>query len=59
MRVGVERVGRRGALARVVGGRVSRNCLAHAPCPVLTSRRPRSPKKRAAARWHGRSGTGR
>ena len=48
--------GRRGALARIVGGRVSRNCLARAPCPVLTSRRPRSPKKRAAARWHGRDG---
>jgi nucleotide-binding universal stress UspA family protein len=27
--------GRRGALARAAGGRVSRYCLAHAPCPVL------------------------
>ena len=27
--------GRRGALARTAGGRVSRYCLAHARCPVL------------------------
>jgi nucleotide-binding universal stress UspA family protein len=27
--------GRRGALARVISGRVSRYCLAHAQCPVL------------------------
>jgi nucleotide-binding universal stress UspA family protein len=27
--------GRRGAVARTAGGRVSRYCLAHAPCPVL------------------------
>ncbi len=27
--------GRRGALARLVSGRVSRYCLAHAECPVL------------------------
>ena len=27
--------GRRGALAWAAGGRVSRYCLAHAPCPVL------------------------
>jgi len=27
--------GRRGAVAPTVGGRVSRYCLAHAPCPVL------------------------
>jgi nucleotide-binding universal stress UspA family protein len=27
--------GRRGALARAAGGRVSRYCLAHAGCPVL------------------------
>jgi nucleotide-binding universal stress UspA family protein len=27
--------GRRGALAQFVAGRVSRYCLAHAPCPVL------------------------
>ena len=27
--------GRRGALARTAGGRVSRYCLAHAACPVL------------------------
>jgi nucleotide-binding universal stress UspA family protein len=27
--------GRRGALARMVGGKVSRYCLAHAECPVL------------------------
>ena len=27
--------GRRGALALIVGGRVSRYCLAHAHCPVL------------------------
>jgi nucleotide-binding universal stress UspA family protein len=27
--------GRRGAVARTGGGRVSRYCLAHAPCPVL------------------------
>jgi Universal stress protein family len=28
--------GRRGALARIAQGRVSRYCLAHARCPVLT-----------------------
>ena len=28
--------GRRGALTRITGGRVSRYCLAHAQCPVLT-----------------------
>jgi nucleotide-binding universal stress UspA family protein len=28
--------GRRGVLARIAGGRVSRYCLAHARCPVLT-----------------------
>jgi nucleotide-binding universal stress UspA family protein len=28
--------GRRGVLARIAGGRVSRYCLAHAWCPVLT-----------------------
>jgi hypothetical protein len=27
--------GRRGALARVISGKVSRYCLAHAHCPVL------------------------
>jgi len=27
--------GRRGAFAPIAGGRVSRYCLAHAPCPVL------------------------
>lgn len=27
--------GRRGALARIVSGKVSRYCLAHARCPVL------------------------
>jgi nucleotide-binding universal stress UspA family protein len=27
--------GRQGGLTRIVGGRVSRYCLAHAPCPVL------------------------
>jgi hypothetical protein len=27
--------GRRGALARLVSGKVSRYCLAHAECPVL------------------------
>jgi hypothetical protein len=27
--------GRQGALARTAGGRMSRYCLAHAPCPVL------------------------
>jgi Universal stress protein family len=28
--------GRRRALTRIAGGRVSRYCLAHARCPVLT-----------------------
>ena len=51
--------GRRGALARTARGRVSRYCLAHARCPVLTVPPPRSPRKRAVERWHGRSGTGR
>jgi nucleotide-binding universal stress UspA family protein len=39
--------GRRGALARVSHGRVSRGCLARARWPVLTVPPPRSPDKRA------------
>jgi len=35
--------GRRGALARIAHGRVSRYCLAHARCPVLT--RPAAPAR--------------
>jgi nucleotide-binding universal stress UspA family protein len=44
---------RRGALTRIVGGRVSRYCLAHAQCPVLTV--PPSPlarETRRGALWH-------
>ena len=49
--------GRRGALARILGGRVSRYCLAHARCPVLTVPPPplaRETRHAALARafWH-------
>jgi nucleotide-binding universal stress UspA family protein len=45
--------GRRGALARIAGGRVSRCCLAHAGCPVLTVPPPplaQETRRRALAR---------
>ena len=51
--------GHRGALTRIAGGRVSHYCLAHARSPSWSSRRPRSPGKRAVQHWHGRSGTAR
>ena len=51
--------GRRGALARIAGGRVSRYRLADARCPVLTIPPPPLARKRAVERWPGRSGTGR
>jgi nucleotide-binding universal stress UspA family protein len=49
--------GRRGVLARITGGRVSRYCLAHAQCPVLTVPPPplaRDTRHGALARafWH-------
>jgi nucleotide-binding universal stress UspA family protein len=49
--------GRRGALTRIVGGRVSRYCLAHARCLVLTVPPPplaRETRHGALARafWH-------
>jgi len=45
--------GCRGALDRIVGGRVSRYCLGHARCPVLTVPPPRlaqETRRRALAR---------
>ena len=44
--------GRRGAIRRLVGGRTSRYCLAHASCPVLAV--PPSPLERDAG--HGLHG---
>jgi len=41
--------GRRGALARLIHGRVARYCVAHAGCPVLAV--PPSPLERYAGRW--------
>ena len=46
--------GRRGALARVISGKVSRYCLAHAHCPVLAV-----PPPALAEELDGFSGTGR
>ncbi|MBO0776233.1 MAG: universal stress protein, partial [Actinobacteria bacterium] len=43
--------GQRGTRARVVSGRVSRYCLAHAECPVLASRRLRWPGKSVMPVW--------
>ena len=51
--------GRRGRTARIWHGRVSRYCLAHALCPVLTvPRPPPSPRRRGTVCAPRRSGTG-
>jgi nucleotide-binding universal stress UspA family protein len=57
--------GRRGTVARLGHGRVSRYCLAHARCPVLavppaalTGRRPRSRRWESAARHELNEPTG-
>jgi len=49
--------GRRGGLTRTAGGRVSRYCLAHAPCPVLALPPPSLAREAphgglARAFWH-------
>jgi nucleotide-binding universal stress UspA family protein len=50
--------GRRGALARTVSCRVSRYCVAHAQCPVLSIPRLLWLRRSGMARTHGRFGTG-
>jgi len=49
--------GRHGRLARVISGKVSRHCLAHAQCPVLAIPPPASARDLAGGRtgrmhWH-------